>query len=129
MLCRAGGWLLLPFEIRSDFDFMSNDFSLSESRRSQATTDLTPSKTHPKFSQGDEVVWAKVSAHDHGVVCGCIWSNENPSCKTLWGWHYLVRLHPNSRSYSYCKQDWAYETDLQLLSEFNQGQAGGEAIG
>lgn len=70
----------------------------------------------PKFSIGDEVVWAYVEAHDYGVVIGCVWTTR--SVHQVTGWHYLIRLHPNSFSYSFCKQDWAYEQDLQLLSEF-----------
>jgi hypothetical protein len=89
----------------------------------------SPPKSLPKFALGDEVIWAKVPAHDYGEVSGRIWSNESASCKTLWGWHYLVKLHPNSRSYPYCEEDWAYEADLELLSEFNKSRYGGEASG
>jgi hypothetical protein len=71
----------------------------------------------PKFSIGDEVVWAKVSAHDYGVVVDRVWTTETVHKVT--GWHYLVRLHPNSRSYPFCKEDWAYEKDLEPLAEFN----------
>jgi hypothetical protein len=71
----------------------------------------------PKFSIGDEVVWAKVSAHDYGVVVDRVWTTETVHKVT--GWHYLVRLHPNSRSYLFCKEDWAYEKDLEPLAEFN----------
>lgn len=71
----------------------------------------------PKFSRGEEVVWAKVSAHDYGVVVDRVWTTETVHKVT--GWHYLVRLHPNSRSYPFCKEDWAYEKDLEPLAEFN----------
>ena len=70
----------------------------------------------PKFSIGDEVVWAYVEAHDYGVVVSRVWTTR--SVHQVTGWHYLVCLHPNSFSYSFCKQDWAYEQDLQLLEEF-----------
>lgn len=70
----------------------------------------------PKFSVGDEVVWAYVKAHDYGVIVDRVWTTGTVHKVT--GWHYLVRLHPNSFSYSFCQEDWAYEPDLQLLSEF-----------
>jgi len=41
----------------------------------------------PKFSIGDEVVWAKVSAHDYGVVVDRVWTTETVHKVT--GWHYL----------------------------------------
>lgn len=72
----------------------------------------------PKLSIGDEVVWAYVSAHDYGVVVDRVWTTETVHKAT--GWHYLVRLHPNSSSYPFCKEDWAYEQDLKLLSSFTQ---------
>lgn len=117
---------------------MSNDFSLRKFWRSKAQTSRTRlteigrkrisprQKTLPKFSQGDEVIWAKVPAHDYGVVCEGNWTNESASCKTPWGWHYLVRLHSNSQSYPFCKEDWAFEKDLELLSEFKK--LGGESL-
>jgi hypothetical protein len=71
----------------------------------------------PKFSPGSEVVWAYVSAHDYGVVVDCVWAKETVHKVT--GWHYLVRLHHESRSYSLCQEDWAFEADLELLSNFN----------
>lgn len=71
----------------------------------------------PKFSIGSNVLWAYVSAHDYGVVVERVWTTE--TVHTVTGWHYLVRLHPNSSSYSFCKEDWAFEQDLELLDEFN----------
>ncbi len=70
----------------------------------------------PKFSLGDEVVWAYVKAHDYGTIVDRVWTTGTVHKVT--GWHYLVRLHLNSFSYSFCKEDWAYEQDLQLLEEF-----------
>lgn len=72
----------------------------------------------PKFSIGNEVFWAYVKAHDHGVVVSRLWVDETVHKVT--GWHYLIRLHPNSSSYSFCKEDWAYEEDLKLLSSRQQ---------
>lgn len=72
----------------------------------------------PKFSLGSLVVWAYVSAHDYGVVIDRIWTTE--TVHNVTGWHYLVRLHPNSSSYPFCKEDWAFEQDLQLLEEFKR---------
>lgn len=71
----------------------------------------------PKFSVGDEVIWAYVEAHDYGVVVECVWTTQTVHRVT--GWHYRICLHPNSSSYPFCKQDWAFENDLELLDEFN----------
>lgn len=79
----------------------------------------------PKFSLGDEVVWAYVKAHDYGTIVDRVWTTGTVHKVT--GWHYLVRLHSNSFSYSFCKEDWAYEQDLQLLEEFKL--LGGEPLG
>lgn len=68
----------------------------------------------PKFSIATKVVWAYVKAHDHGVVVSRLWLDETVHKVT--GWHYLIRLHPNSSSYAFCKEDWGYEEDLKLLS-------------
>ncbi len=70
----------------------------------------------PNFSIGSSVVWAYVLAHDYGVVIDRVWTTE--TVHNVTGWHYLVRLHPNSSSYPFCKEDWAFEQDLQLLEEF-----------
>ena len=75
----------------------------------------------PKFSIGDEVVWAYVKAHDHGVVVNRLWVDETVHKVT--GWHYLIRLHSNSSSYPFCKEDWAYEEDLKLLSRQQQDES------
>lgn len=77
----------------------------------------------PKFSIGDEVVWAYVSAHDYGVVIDRVWTTETVHKVT--GWHYLVRLHPNSSSYPFCKEDWAFEEDLELFADFQRHKGGG----
>jgi hypothetical protein len=66
----------------------------------------------PKFSIKHQVVWANVEAHDHGTVIGCVWANQT-SCKAS-GYHYLIQLAPTSASYSFCKQDWAFEQDIEL---------------
>ena len=71
----------------------------------------------PKFSINQEVVWASVEAHDRGTVVGYVWFDQT-SCKAL-GYHYLIELASNSASYSFCKQDWAFEKDIEALNEFN----------
>jgi hypothetical protein len=81
-------------------------------------------KHPPKFSIGDEVIWAYVKAHDYGVIVDRLWTTGTVHKVT--GWHYLVGLHPNSFSYSFCQEDWAYEQDLELLSEFKL--QGGEPL-
>jgi hypothetical protein len=70
----------------------------------------------PKFSIGDEVVWAYVKAHDSGIVINRVWTTE--TVHKITGWHYHIRLHSNSSSYPFCKEDWAYEEDLELLADF-----------
>jgi hypothetical protein len=72
----------------------------------------------PKFSIGDEVVWFNTTSRDCGIVIARIWSNSSPSCKTKWGWHYLVKLSPCSISYGICFKDWGFEEDLMLVSDF-----------
>ena len=71
----------------------------------------------PKFSINQEVVWASVEAHDRGTIVGYMWFDQT-SCKAL-GYHYLIELASNSASYSFCKQDWAFEKDIEALNEFN----------
>lgn len=75
-----------------------------------------------KFSIGQEVVWANVEAHDRGTILGYVWANQT-SCKAS-GYHYLIELAPTSVSYSFCKQDWAFEEDIKLLEEFNDQSIG-----
>ena len=94
----------------------------------------------PKFSIKQEVVWAYVETHDHGTIIGYAWTNQT-SCKAL-GYHYLIKLATTSASYSFCKQDWASEKDIELaqsssrsvadrltfeLLEFNNRSIGGVA--
>jgi hypothetical protein len=100
-----------------DLSQFLNDFTNQESQQLSENQQYSPN-----FSTGDEVVWAYVSAHDYGVVVSRIWVDETVHKVT--GWHYLVRLHPNSRSYSLCKEDWAFEADLELLSEFKKQAEG-----
>jgi hypothetical protein len=71
----------------------------------------------PKFSINQEVVWAYVEAQDHGTIIGYAWFNQT-SCKAL-GYHYLIELATTSASYSFCKQDWAFEKDIEALDKFN----------
>lgn len=71
----------------------------------------------PKFSIKQQVVWASVEARDCGTITGYAWSDQT-SCKAL-GYHYLIELAPASASYSFCKQDWAFENDIEALDEFN----------
>ncbi len=79
----------------------------------------------PKFSIEQEVVWAYVEAHDHGTIIGYAWVNQ-VSCKAS-GYHYLIKLATTSASSSFCKQDWAFENDIELLEEFNNRSIGGVA--
>ncbi len=102
---------------RLDLSQSLNDFTNPQSQL------LSENQQYPpKFSIGDEVVWAYVAAHDYGVVVSRVWVSETVHKVT--GWHYLVRLHPNSRSYPFCKEDWAFEADLELLSEFKKQAEG-----
>lgn len=71
----------------------------------------------PKFSINQEVVWAYVEANDRGTIVGYAWSDQT-SCKAS-GYHYLIELALASASYSFCKQDWAFENDIEALGEFN----------
>jgi hypothetical protein len=98
-----------PSNLSQAFNDFTNPHSKQQSNNQQHL---------PKFLIGDEVVWADVSAHDHGVVVSRVWVSETVHKVT--GWHYLVRLHPNSPSYPFCKEDWAFEEDLELLSEFTK---------
>jgi len=75
------------------------------------------------FSIGQEIVWAYVEAHDHGTIIGYVWV-EQASSKAS-GYHYLIKLAPTSVSYTFCKQDWAFEGDIELLEEFNRRRTGG----
>ena len=79
----------------------------------------------PKFSIKQEVVWAYVEAHDRGTIIGYTWVDQT-SCKAL-GYHYLIKLATTSASYSFCKQDWAFEKDIELLEEFNNRNIRGVA--
>jgi len=79
----------------------------------------------PKFSIDQEVVWAYVESHDYGSIIGYAWVNQT-SCKAP-GYHYLIKLATSSASYSFCKQDWAFEKDIEALEEFNNRSIGGVA--
>ena len=79
----------------------------------------------PKFSIEQEVVWTYVEAHDRGTIIGYAWANQT-SCKAS-GYHYLIKLATTSASYFFCKQDWAFEKDIELLEEFNNRIIGGVA--
>lgn len=93
----------------------SNEQNIPNNSTSTQLNKPDDSQQHPpKFSIDDEVVWAYVKAHDYGVVVNRLWVDETVHKVT--GWHYLIRLHPNSSSYPFCKEDWAYEEDLKLLS-------------
>jgi hypothetical protein len=80
---------------------------------------------HPKFSIGDEVVWFKTTSRDCGIVIARLWTNSSPSCKTQWGWHYLIKLSPSSTSYGICFKDWGFEEDL-MLDQAGRRQSGGK---
>ena len=79
----------------------------------------------PKFSIDQEVVWAYVESHDYGSIIGYAWVNQT-ICKAS-GYHYLIKLATSSVSYSFCKQDWAFEKDIEALEEFNNRSIGGVA--
>lgn len=111
---------LLALEIVNVLNYQPLDeqTSLNNSTHAQFYQSANNQQHPPKFSIGDEVVWAYVSAYDYGVVIDRVWTTE--TVHKVMGWHYLVRLHPNSSSYPFCKEDWAYEQDLELLSSFTQ---------
>lgn len=127
---RQSVWVVNIGEIRAmlkPVSYLTDCQEKEQSNLRQALDDSAPAQFNkpgdnqqhpPKFSIGDEVVWAYISAHDYGVVVDHVWTTETVHKVT--GWHYLVRLHPNSSSYLFCKEDWAYEQDLELLSNFTQ---------
>lgn len=77
-----------------------------------------------QFEIGDKVIWRQVEPHEYGIIAGKNWTDETVHQTTEPCWHYLVKLHPNSYSYSFLNEDWAIEADLQLLSEFNDQNQG-----
>lgn len=91
----------------------------------QENLSVHSSQYPPKFSIEQEVVWAYVEAHDHGTIIGYVWVTQT-SCKAS-GYHYLIKLATTSASYSFCKQDWAFEKDIEVLEEFNNQSIGGVA--
>ena len=69
----------------------------------------------PRFRVGQTVIWSKVDPHDYGTIIGSTWTTET-TCQAI-GWHYQIRLHPNSPSYSFCQEDWAYEADIETFEQ------------
>lgn len=67
----------------------------------------------PKFNIGDRVYWFRVATQDFGVVLERFYGTEG-SVEGL-GWHYTVRLDPDSPSFKYCKTDDGFEADLALV--------------
>ena len=68
----------------------------------------------PKFSIGQQVVWAKTQSRDYGYVIGIFYAAE-ASVQAV-GYHYAIQLAPDSPS----KQlgidvDWGFEADLALI--------------
>ena len=67
----------------------------------------------PKFDLGDRVRWFCVVTQDFGIVVERFYGTEG-SVQAL-GWHYTVRLDPDSPSFEYCKTDYGFEEDLTLV--------------
>lgn len=67
----------------------------------------------PKFQIGQGVFWARVPSQGRGEIIGMIFASSI-SVSAL-GYHYAVRLDPNSSSHTDCVADWAFEEDLELL--------------
>ncbi len=67
----------------------------------------------PKFNLGDRVYWFRVVTQDFGVVVERFYGTEG-SVEGL-GWHYTIRLDPDSPSFKYCKTDYGFEEDLALV--------------
>lgn len=67
----------------------------------------------PKFDLGDRVYWFRVATQDFGVVLERFYGTEG-SVEGL-GWHYTIRLDPDSPSFKYCKTDDGFEADLALV--------------
>lgn len=67
----------------------------------------------PKFNLGDRVYWFRVVTQDFGVVVERFYGTEG-SVEGL-GWHYTIRLDPDSPSFEYCKTDYGFEEDLALV--------------
>jgi hypothetical protein len=67
----------------------------------------------PKFRIGDRVFWFRVSTQDFGVVSDRFYGLES-SVKAE-GWHYQIKLDPQSPSFPHCKEDYGFEDDLEYL--------------
>lgn len=67
----------------------------------------------PKFSSGDRVCWFRVPTQDFGVVTDRFYGLEGSVQAE--GWHYLIRLDPQSPSFSHCKEDYGFEDDLECI--------------
>lgn len=67
----------------------------------------------PKFSIGDRVCWSRVPTKDFGAVIDRFYGSEGSVQAE--GWHYLIRLNPQSPSFSHCKEDYGFEDDLERI--------------
>jgi hypothetical protein len=67
----------------------------------------------PKFSLGDRLRWFRVPTQDFGVVADHFYGLEGSVQAE--GWHYLIRLDPQSPSFSHCKEDYGFEDDLERV--------------
>jgi hypothetical protein len=66
-----------------------------------------------KFNIGDRVCWFRVPTQDFGVVTDRFYGLEGSVQAE--GWHYLIRLDPQSPSFSHCKEDYGFEDDLECV--------------
>jgi hypothetical protein len=67
----------------------------------------------PKFSLSDRVYWFRVPTKDFGTVIERFYRTEGSVQKL--GWHYTIRLDPDSPSFEYCKAGCGFEEDLALV--------------
>jgi hypothetical protein len=72
-------------------------------------------QTPAKFNIGDRVCWHQVPSRDFGAVRDRFYGVEG-SVQAR-GWHYLVALAPQSPSFSYCKEDYGFEDDLEFVDQ------------
>ncbi len=68
----------------------------------------------PKFSIGQQVVWAKTQSQDYGYVIGIFYAAE-ASVQAM-GYHYAIQLALDSPSRQLgIDVDWGFEADLALI--------------
>lgn len=86
--------------------------SQAQPERSSITSN-DPPQPYPKFSLGDRVRWFRVPTQDFGIIVDRFYGTEG-SVQAL-GWHYTIKLDPDSPSFDHCKTDYGFEDDLELL--------------